>query len=218
MTRPRRLVVVGGTATDVGKTWVAVRLATVLRGLGRSVVARKPAQSFDAGQLPTDADLLGAATGEDPCGVCPRHRWYEMAAAPFMAAEMLGRAPFGLADLVGEIAFPPWEADVGVIETAGGVRSPISSDGADAVDLAAALGCDQVILVAGAGLGAINNVRLCLSALEGFEVAVFLNRFDVADDLQRRNRSWLAGHTGARVVTTVAELGRLVSATQGRGR
>ena len=40
-----------------------------------------------------DAAVLGAATGESPEEVCPPHRWYEVAMAPPMAAEALGRPP-----------------------------------------------------------------------------------------------------------------------------
>src|SRR5206468_1259236 len=92
--RPRRLVLVTGTGTGVGKTWVAARLLTELRAKGVHVAARKPVQSFAAGEGPTDAEMLAAATGEDLADVCPAHRWYERPLAPPMAADVLGRAPF----------------------------------------------------------------------------------------------------------------------------
>ena len=47
-------------------------------------------------------------------------------------------------------------------------------------------------IVADAGLGTINAVRLCAEALRGFQLVVALNRFDPADELHTRNRSWLA--------------------------
>ena len=94
-----------GTGTEVGKTWVAARLATVLRERGLRVAARKPAQSFEPGEGPTDAEVLGAATGEDPGTVCPHHRWYEAPMAPPMAADALGRPPIAIAELAGEIGF-----------------------------------------------------------------------------------------------------------------
>ena len=85
--RPRKLVVVAGTGTEIGKTWVAARLARDLRATGYEVIARKPAQSFDPGDSSTDAHVLAAATGEEPSMVCPRHRWYPAAMAPPMAAD-----------------------------------------------------------------------------------------------------------------------------------
>jgi dethiobiotin synthetase len=54
--------------------------------------------------------------------------------------------------------------DVGLVETAGGVRSPQADDG-DVLDLVAAIAPDHVILVADAGLGTINAVRLSVAAL-----------------------------------------------------
>jgi dethiobiotin synthetase len=198
--RPGRLLVVAGTGTEVGKTWVGARLATAARAAGLTVAARKPVQSFDPGTGPTDAEVLAAATGEAPTVVCPAHRSYEVAVAPFMAAERLGRPPFTLADLVGELRWPVG-VDLGLVEPAGGVRSPMSADRGDTVDLVEVLRPDGIVLVADAGLGTINAVRLSLDALAGWPVTVVLNRYDDADELHRANRSWLDAHVVAEVVT-----------------
>ena len=120
------MVVVAGTATEVGKTFVAAALLVRLAAAGSRVAARKPAQSYAPGDLRTDADVLAAATDDDPTAVCPRHRWYETPMAPPMAAEALGRRSFTVADLVTELDWPD-AVDVGVVETAGGVRSPPTS-------------------------------------------------------------------------------------------
>ena len=199
--RPERLVLVAGTGTEVGKTWVACRLARALRRRGLIVAARKPAQSYDPADdlADSDAALLAHATGDHPAVVCPQHRWYPAAMAPPMAAEALGRPPFTVADLVGELAWPP-AVGVGLVEAAGGVRSPIAADG-DGVALAAALHPEHVVLVADAGLGTINGVRLAIAALASWPVIVVLNRYDPADDLHARNLEWLAGRDGLDVVT-----------------
>ena len=203
---PERLVLVTGTGTGVGKTWVACRLARALRRRGLIVAARKPAQSYDAGDDPTDTDaaLLAHATGDHPAVVCPRHRCYPVAMAPPMAAEALGRLPFTVADLVGELAWPP-AVGVGLVEAAGGVRSPVAADG-DAVALAQALHPERVVLVADAGLGTINGVRLSADALAPWPVTVVLNRFDPADDLHLRNHEWLGGRDGYEVATEPDDL------------
>jgi dethiobiotin synthetase len=204
--RPERLVLVTGTGTEVGKTWVACRLARALRTHGLIVSARKPAQSYAAGDDPagTDAALLGDATGEATQLVCPQHRWYPLPMAPPMAADALGRPGFTVADLVKELAWPVGVA-VGLVECAGGVRSPLASDG-DAVALAEALQPERVVLVADAGRGAINAVRLAAAALAGWPVSVVLNRFDGALDLHQRNRAWLAERDGLHVVLDGADL------------
>jgi dethiobiotin synthetase len=190
--RPRRLVLVVGTGTDVGKTWVSARLLTALRARGSRVAARKPAQSFDADDDPAghDAALLAAASGEDVAEVCRAERCYPVAMAPPMAADVLGRPRLTIAALAEELWWPTEPVDVGLVETAGGVRSPQAHDG-DAVDLCGALAPDLVVLVADAGLGTINAVRLSADALAGCDLVVVLNRFDTADDLHARNRAWL---------------------------
>ena len=188
--RPDRLVVVLGTATEVGKTWVAARLVEGLRGDGRRVAVRKPVQSFEPGGA-TDAEVLAAASGEAAEEVCPPHRWYPLAMAPPMAVEALGVATFTISDLVGELTWPDG-VEVGVVEGVGGVRSPIAADG-DSTALAAALRPDVIVLVADAGLGTLNLVRLSAGALDHRRLLVHLNRFDPDDDLHRRNREWLDG-------------------------
>ena len=213
-----------GTGTDVGKTWVAARLLVDLRAAGLRVAARKPAQSFDPDDDPAtlDAAVLGTATGEPPEEICPPHRWYETPMAPPMAAERLGRPPFTIRDLVSELRWPtPAEAgaapvDVGLVETAGGIRSPLAIDG-DCLALCEALSPDGIVLVADAGLGTINAVRLTFDALGPLAASavVVLNRFDPESDLHRRNLDWLRGRDGRRVVTLAGSAAGLVDFVRG---
>ena len=208
--RPRTLVVVAGTATEVGKTWVAARLAAELRARGWRVGARKPAQSFAPDERGrTDAEQLAAATGEAAETVCPRARWYEAPLAPPMAAEALGRPAFALADLTRELA-ASWARpalDVACVELAGGPRSPLAADG-DGADLARALAPEQVLLVADAGLGTLNAVRLSAAAFAPLPLLVHLNRYDAASELHRRNRAWLAERDRFAVTSDLDELVR----------
>lgn len=197
---------VAGTGTEVGKTWVACRLAEALRARGLIVAARKPVQSYGtAGPVgPTDAELLAEATGDQASAVCPPRRWYPIAMAPPMAAEELGRSPFTVRDLVAEIRWPA-AAGIGVVESVGGVGSPLAADG-DTVTLAQALSPDRIVLVADAGLGTINAVRLAAARLTAWPVSVVLNRYDSADLLHRRNWEWLVGRDGFDVVVDPADL------------
>jgi dethiobiotin synthetase len=200
-TRPARLVFVAGTGTEVGKTWTAAAVLARLRRGGLHVGARKPAQSFEAGDGPTDADVLAAATGEAPHEVCPPYRWYARALAPPMAADAVGSPPFTVGDLLDELRWPDG-VDVGLVEGAGGPRSPIAADG-DNVALSSAIAPDLVLLVADAGLGTINAVRMSVAALGEERVVVVLNRFDEHDPLHHRNRDWLSCRDGFDVVTSV---------------
>ena len=205
--RPHRLIVVAGTGTEVGKTWVAAHLAEALVARRVTVAARKPAQSFEEGDASTDAHLLAAATGEPPEDVCPPHRWYPTPMAPPMAADSLGREPIFLGELLAEVrdGWPGRAPDVGLIELAGGLRSPMGHDG-DGVDLVLGLAPDLVVLVADAGLGTINSVRHSIHDLAGHPTIVLLNRFDLTDELHRRNLEWLVERDGVDAVVDVDAL------------
>ena len=235
--RPRRLVLVVGTGTDVGKTWVSARLLSTLREAGVTVAARKPAQSFDPGDDPAgfDSAILGAAAGEASESVCRPSRWYEVAMAPPMAADALGRDSFTVAELVEEVSWPTSQVDVGLVETAGGVRSPQAHDG-DAVTLLGALAPDIVLLVADAGLGTINAVRLTVGAVVGAraggagaggasaggasgrsaKVVLVLNRFDAHNDVHVRNRRWLTERDNMCVVAVPGEEKELAALVRGQ--
>jgi dethiobiotin synthetase len=211
--RPARLVVVVGTATEVGKTWATGAVAAAARNAGHRVAARKPVQSFAADDdNATDAELLAGVTGEAPTDVCPPHRWYPLAMAPPMAADALGRERIAVDDLVGELQ---WPADVtmGLLETIGGVRSPLAHD-ADSLGLAGRLRPDRAVLVADAELGAINATQLSLAALTALEptpLAVFVNRYDADNDLHRRNLDWLRAHTLCALMISPLEVADWIS-------
>lgn len=204
------LIVVAGTGTEVGKTWAGARLAATLRDRGLSVQARKPAQSFEPDDPleGTDAAQLGAATGEEPTTVCPEHRWYTVAMAPPMAADVLGREPLALDVLLDELggSWGDAPAQVQMVELAGGIWSPIAHDG-DCLELTHRLAPDAVVLVADAGLGTLNAIRPAVAALAPIApVTTLLNRFDEASDLHRRNLDWLVTRDDLDVVTSVEAL------------
>jgi dethiobiotin synthetase len=199
-------IFVTATGTGVGKTYWSVALARFLIQRGDTVAARKPAESFDPDDdAPLDAQLLGAATGEAADVVCAARRSYPVALAPPMAATALGHAPFTIADLLADLAAT--DARHRIVEGAGGVRSPLAADG-DNVDFARLLGADRIVLIADAGLGAINLVRLSVGALAplGCPVVVVLNRFDAVIPVHASNLDWLRAADGCWVVTTPRDL------------
>jgi dethiobiotin synthetase len=205
------LVVCTGTGTEVGKTWVGASVLSALANRGVTVAARKPAQSFDRGDAgPTDAEVLAVATGEQAHDVCPIHRWYPTAMAPPMAAAVLERESFTVDDLIFELRWPAPSPEVCWVETVGGVRSPIASDG-DSADLCAALEPDLVVLVGDAGLGTINSVRVSAPALARWPLIVYLNHYDESDDLHTLNRAWLTDRDGFDTTTTPQELAARIS-------
>lgn len=202
---PRCLVVMCGTGTEVGKTWLTARLVEALRREQATVNVRKPLQSYepDSGD-PTDADVLAAASGEPVHNVCTQQCSYPVAMAPPMAAAELGRRIPTLAEIVSTLR---WTEGVqyGFVETVGGVRSPLCANG-DSRDLVRALSPDVVVLVADAGLGAVDAVRTAVDSLAPCTPLVFLNRYDSTDPLHRRNRDWLADRDGVDVSIGLEEL------------
>jgi dethiobiotin synthetase len=202
MTRPEVLVFVAGTGTEIGKTWWTAAVADQLRSDGVAVAVRKPVQSSAPGER-LDSDVLAAATHEDPDTVCPAHRTYRLPWAPPMAADELGLAPFSVHDLAAELVWPPHTA-VGLVEGVGGPRSPIAADG-DNVDFARAIQPDLVVLVADAGLGTINAVRLSAATFDDFPLIVALNRYG-DEALHARNLEYLVERADLDVFTAPSQL------------
>jgi dethiobiotin synthetase len=203
---PDALVVVTGTGTAVGKTWLTAELARGLRSRGEKVSCRKPVMSFDPLDESSDAIVLAEASGEDPLMICPPHRRYELAMAPPMAAEVLNRMAFTVGDLVTELDLP--DHGLALVESVGGPRSPLAADG-DTVSLIERVEPDAVVLVGPSGLGALNSILTCADALagrSGIPLHVFLNRYEVENDLHVRNRAWLRSNTALRPVSDPNDL------------
>ena len=184
----KRTWVVSGTDTGIGKTWLSIELCRALVDAGRSVAARKPVESFDPSDDAPDSELLARATGEERDAVCPPDWRYPRALAPPMAAAILDRSIPSTSRIVEELDVS--EVDLLLVEGVGGPRSPLSADG-DTVDLAHALGADDVIVVSDSGLGSISRITLSVDAFAPLTCHVLLNRFDHDDEVHRLNRDWL---------------------------
>lgn len=210
--RPARLIGVLGTNTEVGKTWVAAQLLATLKLRGARVAARKPVQSYGPDDINTDAALLAGASGEEVADICPAHRCYPLAMAPPMAARILGRGPVLMQEIVAEVHWPAG-IDIGFVETVGGARSPLACDG-DSMELLRRLHVDQLLLVADAGLGTINSVRLTLAAVGTLPTLVYLNRFDAGNELHELNRRWLIEQDQLSVITDVHSLAMAIERSE----
>ncbi len=160
-----RVVVVTGTDTGVGKTWVTRALGRMLVRAGHEVVAIKPVESGCDGSSRSEEDgvLLAAATGQAlPCSALRR-----MAAplAPAMAAEAEAiNIDLDLDTLVLEVESHAAGMEIVLVEGAGGLIAPITWEW-NVVDLAHALGA-SALLVGSDRLGTINHTLLTLGALE----------------------------------------------------
>lgn len=166
---------VTGTDTDAGKTLIASGLLHAARARGLTTAAGKPVAS---GSEPTPEGLRNADALSLQAQCAPplpydaiNPQAFEPAIAPHIAASEAG-VTLSVASLLAPMqALLDRQADVTLIEGAGGWRVPLSGD-ACLSDLAVALKL-PVILVVGVRLGAINHARLSLEAIErdGLRVA-----------------------------------------------
>jgi dethiobiotin synthetase len=165
---------VTGVGTGVGKTLVTTILCHQLRSMGRRVSALKPVVSGHVeGDPDSDPALilrsLGIApTSEAVAAVAP---WrFEAPISPHLAARLENRS-LSLEEVVRFCRAPAGgPGSIRLIEGAGGVMSPITSD-ATCLDLIAELG-DPVILVTGTYLGALSHTLTAMSALRGRGITV----------------------------------------------
>jgi dethiobiotin synthase len=195
-------LLITGTDSGVGKTWVGRALGRALSASGRRVVAIKPVETgcSDATAGTEDGALLAAATGQaEPLASLYR---FEAPVEPALAAERADES-IDLDALVLRIESLSEGAEIVLLEGAGGLLSPITWEWT-VVELARTLGA--AALVVGADrLGAINHTLLTLSALElaGIEVAgVVLTPPATPDDSTGANAAAIARLAGVdRIVT-----------------
>lgn len=153
------VVIVSGTGTEVGKTVVTAALAAVGAASGRRVAVVKPVQTGEppgpTGDLATVRRLSGVT------------QTYELARfpdplSPEAAARAAGRPPLDLT--AAAVAVKQVEADLILIEGAGGLLVRYDAAGTTIADLAAMLNA-PVLVVTTAGLGTLNHTALTLEAL-----------------------------------------------------
>jgi dethiobiotin synthetase len=174
-------VLVTGTDTGVGKTWVACGLAHAIRHAGRSVTAVKVVETgCEDRPAPTeDGVRLAAATGQTtPTRALRRFR---APIAPAPAADLEGLT-LDLDELAAEIGAAAGTSQLLLLEGAGGLLSPLGWDW-NAVDLAQAFHATALV-VASDRLGSINHTLLTLSALDlaGVRVAAIVLSAPAAAD------------------------------------
>jgi dethiobiotin synthetase len=165
-----------GTDTEVGKTYVAARIARALLASGMRVGVYKPVASgcvADGDDLVAeDAVALWQAAGRPGTlqQVCPQ--CFAAALAPHAAARVEGRRVDPQL-LRSGIEFWQQHADIVLVEGAGGLMSPVSDDDYNA-DLADDFGF-PLIVVAPNCLGVINQTLQTL-----ITAATFRDGLDVA--------------------------------------
>ncbi|MDJ0358921.1 dethiobiotin synthase [Rhodococcus sp. H29-C3] len=154
------VLLVTGTSTDVGKTVVTAALAATVRASGGSVAVCKPAQTGVAPGDPGDLEEISRLTGVDNLLELAR---YPEPLAPDVAARRSSMPLLGLDDVCGAVS--ALDADVVLVEGAGGLLVRLGIGGFTLVDVARRVGA-PVLVVCGAGLGTLNHSALTVAALE----------------------------------------------------
>ncbi|OFW34053.1 MAG: dethiobiotin synthase [Acidobacteria bacterium RIFCSPLOWO2_12_FULL_60_22] len=168
MTTRQRGLLITGTDTGVGKTFVACGLAGSLRQQGFRVAPFKPAETGcepdpkSQALVPADAELLRRATATQASieTICPYR--FRAPLAPWVAAELEGASidPQRLERCYRELSD---SHDFVLVETAGGILVPLA-ESFHYADLARLLDL-PVLVVIGSKLGAINHTLLTLEFL-----------------------------------------------------
>ena len=162
-----RAIFITSTDTGVGKTVVASGLVRLAASSGRRVVGLKPvasgAERTADGLRNEDALALAAESSVRLPYALTNPLCFEPAIAPHIAAAEAGVA-IAVPDLVAWYARATVQADLAIVEGAGGWRVPLHPDGFLS-DLPEQLGLD-VLLVVGLRLGCLNHARLTLEAIE----------------------------------------------------
>ena len=151
-------VVVVGTGTDVGKTHVTAALLRAAREQGRRVLGYKPVATGCTTSC-EDAERHAEAAGAP---VIPPSFTYARPVSPHLAAREEGR-PVRIETIVARAAELASAAGGLVLETAGGLFSPLSEQATNA-DLCRALPGAKLLLVAPDRLGVLHDVKATLLA------------------------------------------------------
>ncbi len=194
-----RLVVLG-TGTDVGKTFVTSQLAAALQPLDR-VLALKPIESGVDPDATGDAGAIARSAGHPALLSAWR---FSQPVSPHLAAREAG-ASIDLTQVVSWIAEQERLAAprVTLIETAGGALSPLGR-GLTNADLAAALEPAIWLLVAPDSLGVLHDLTATLCALPRRPDAVVLSSARPADASSGRNAQELRDLGISEVLATLA--------------
>lgn len=158
---------VTGTDTGVGKTHVTQALARCARLLGKKVFAFKPIETgcegIDGELIGSDQQALWQASGSWQHGDLRGVYKLRSPVAPLVAADEEG-VQIDLDRILRTLHDGSAQADVTVVEGAGGWRVPITAE-YDQNELVRRIGL-PVVVVARATLGTINHSILALEAVE----------------------------------------------------
>jgi dethiobiotin synthetase len=180
-------IVILGTGTSVGKTFVTAALAEALRP-HEAVLALKPIETGVDARAEGDAGVIASSAGHQP----RLSRWrYPLGVSPHLAARERGES-IQLEEVVAWVVDQERGRGRGftLVESAGGAYSPLGP-GVSNVELAQALEPAFWLLVAPDSLGVLHDVSVALRALPRAPDGVALSSCRPADASSGRNAAEL---------------------------
>ena len=172
-------LLVTGTDTGIGKTWVSALIVEELRKKGTAAVGLKPVLSGAR----DDAQRLWEANGGSLDLDVVNPRWYRTPVAPLVASRIEGN-PLELDSMVKQIHQVRDAHEFTLVEGVGGWEVPMG-EGFGFPEFAKALGF-PVLVVAANWLGTLNHTLLTVKAIQaaGLEcVGVVLNHLEAERDV-----------------------------------
>ena len=176
-----KTVLVSGSDTGIGKTWVVGSLARQLCAQGFSVQIVKPVETGVSDSDESDADRAKGRCESTQVESFVLRK-YRAPLAPTTAAELQG-AVFKFEELVSEVQALS-EVDYRLVEGAGSLAVPLALDGRDWTDFAHAIGAEKTVLVVADRLGAIGQARMAyhFANSKRLHSGIVLNRLEETTD------------------------------------
>jgi dethiobiotin synthetase len=160
------VLVVSGTGTEIGKTVVTAAVAALAAARGLRVAVVKPVQTGERPGAPGDLAVVRRLSGVTDTHELAR---FPDPLSPEAAARQAGRAPLDLS--AAAVHIKAIEADLVLVEGAGGLLVRYDPAGATIADLAAMLAA-PVLVVTQPGLGTLNHTALTVEALQARRLAL----------------------------------------------
>ena len=192
-----KLVIVTGTGTGIGKTWVARLLVEAWGRTGKQIAGWKPIESGGR----EDGEILEQAS---TFHVKRFHAPYLLSrpVSPHLAAEAEGR-DIEIRTVVAATAPLLEEADGVVLELPGGLFSPLSVEATNH-ELLEAFAPDRVLMVVPDRLGVLHDVTAVLRAARARIDALVLSSPETPDASTGTNEQELRRLTSVPVLGTIA--------------
>ena len=183
-------IFISGTNTEVGKTFITVNIIKLLQSKGYLVNPYKPVETGCRKRLsklvPNDSSLFHK-TIEKRMSLDKINPYRFLEPISPAKAIKLSKKRITINNYLAKYKSLP-DCDFSVIEGAGGLLSPLASDGFN-IDLIKKIKA-PTILVAKDEIGVINNVMLSLNILKQYKIkvlAVILNRIDKVQPMGMNN-------------------------------